>query len=252
MLVIPCFNEVGRLRRAAFEAFLDERRDWGLLFVDDGSRDGTWAILEAMGKRHPEQVRTLRLERNSGKAEAVRRGMLEAPWNDLAYLGYWDADLAAPLSELDGFLRILEQRREVAAVLGSRVRMLGHTVVRSRRRYLLGRIFAACAAKLLQLPVYDPQCGAKLFRASARVRALFQQPFCSNWAFDVELLARMVASGADLGSGGCVYELPLSEWRDVGGSKLRHLGGTQALADLWRIRRRYPRRLARRSHGAGS
>jgi len=54
--------------------------DWPkeLLIIDDGSTDGTRDILEALAKRHPEQVRLLLQPENRGKGAAVRRGLQEA------------------------------------------------------------------------------------------------------------------------------------------------------------------------------
>jgi glycosyltransferase involved in cell wall biosynthesis len=244
LLVVPCFNEAERLRRDAFESFAASHRELGFLFVDDGSSDGTAALLRDMAQAHPDRIEVLPLGRNLGKGEAVRRGMLRALDRAPRFAGYWDADLAAPLDALPEFERILEERPELSVVFGARVRLLGRAVVRSDLRHFLGRIFATLASQLLGLSVYDTQCGAKLFRCSPSVRALFEEPLLADWAFDVELLARMIAAREALGGPpvrDLVYELPLRDWHDVAGTKLQAHDVPRALLDLWRIHWHYLR-----------
>jgi glycosyltransferase involved in cell wall biosynthesis len=239
-LVIPCFNEAGRLDRAAFERFAKTRPDAGFVLVDDGSTDATAALLDALATALPGQAEVLRLERNAGKAEAVRRGVLAALEGDPRCVGYWDADLATPLEALPAFEAVLDERAEVEVVFGSRVRMLGREIERRAVRHYLGRVFATAASLVLGLPVYDTQCGAKLFRAGT-ARALFAEPFVSGWVFDVEIAARL---GAQRRRGGtppvrAIYEQPLVAWRDVAGSKVEPQDALRAARDLWRIRRTY-------------
>jgi hypothetical protein len=88
--------------------------------------------------------------------------------------------------------------------------------------------------------VYDSQCGAKLFRTTDAVRGVFSTPFLSRWIFDVEILARFIKKKEmeflpkpEV----LLYELPLPEWNDVGGSKLRARDFLSALFDLVRIYR---------------
>ncbi len=239
MIVVPCFNEETRLDG---DAFLDHARlhsDVGFLFVDDGSRDGTAARLAELRAREPNAIAVHAMPQNSGKAEAVRTGMLVAFGTGCESAGYWDADLSTPLGEIARFREILDADPAILAVLGCRVRRLGADVRRRNVRHYLGRVFATGASVALGLPVYDTQCGAKLFRADTRVLAAFAAPFSSRWAFDVEVLARLRAGVDGPAAERLFYEQPLSRWRDVPGSKLgaRHM--VVALFDLlqiWRIR----------------
>jgi hypothetical protein len=107
------------------------------------------------------------------------------------------------------------------AVLGSRIRLLGRRVRRSPARHYAGRVFATVASLKLRLPVYDTQCGAKLFRACGETRAAFERPFSSRWIFDVEILARLTGSLGPEAVAERLVEHPLAEWADVGESKLR-------------------------------
>jgi glycosyltransferase involved in cell wall biosynthesis len=244
-LVVPCYDEAARLDRAAFERFAKSRPDVGFVFVDDGSRDATAALLESLAAALPAQADVLRLERNAGKAEAVRRGVLRALERRPRHVGYWDADLATPLEALPELEALLDERAELLCVFGSRVRLLGRRIERRATRHYLGRVFATAASVVLRLPIYDTQCGAKLFRAGDETRALFAEPFVSGWIFDVELVARLIAArrAAGASAADAIHEHPLRVWRHVEGSKVRPSDFLRALRDLARIRRRY---LARR------
>jgi dolichyl-phosphate beta-glucosyltransferase len=241
VIVVPCWNEESRLPVARFEAFLATKPDVGFVFVDDGSADRTREQLRALEMAAPERVRLLPLDENRGKAEAVRRGVLEALKGEPRFVGFWDADLATPLGEILDFRRLLESRPELEIVMGARVRLLGRDIRRSALRHYLGRLSASWIAQALGLRVYDTQCGAKLFRNGPRLAALFRERFLSTWLFDVEILARWIAQAGVAGARGALYEYPVAEWVDVGGSKIRPGAYLRAALDLIRIRRRYLR-----------
>jgi glycosyltransferase involved in cell wall biosynthesis len=221
-VVVPCFNESERLDGEAFLASLAAASHLAFLFVNDGSTDTTLQVLHALRDRAPSQVIVLNLEQNSGKAEAVRRGILHAYQLGAEYIGYWDADLATPLRYIPIFEKLLE-RETLMLVLGSRVRMLGRHVQRRALRHYVGRGVATLAGLALGLPVYDTQCGAKLFKATPAMLSAFNVPFQLGWSFDIELLARLLARGSsdgDIDIERQSIEVPLDEWVDRPGSKL--------------------------------
>lgn len=240
ILVVPVYNEAARLDPAAWLDFLAANRSRALRFVDDGSRDGTAAVLEAIRARAPDQVEIELLAENHGKAEAVRRGLVSALERTLRYAGFIDADLSAPLSEASRLQAELEAHPAAWAAYGSRVKLLGREIVRSERRHYLGRIFASCASLALSLPVYDTQCGLKMFRRAPEVQAAFATPFQSRWIFDVELLARL-RDAADDDVTARIREVPLECWQERGGSRLRIRDFLMAPLELARIRRLHRR-----------
>lgn len=243
-LVVPCYNEAARLDIQAFRAFLATGSATRLLFIDDGSRDETLSVLKRLCHGYEDCTGILHFERNRGKAEAVRRGILHALDSyGTQIVGFWDADLATPLDTVRSFRCVLGERPGLEMVFGSRVKLLGRHVERRAARHYLGRVFATVVSLMLRLPIYDTQCGAKLFRVTPELRCLFEQPFISKWVFDVEILARYLEF-----SGGnakrleqAIYEYPLETWVDVAGSKVRGKDFFTALVDIARIKWRYLR-----------
>ena len=217
---------------AHFLNFLSNHSEVHYLFVNDGSSDDTQRILEELCKT-TDRAQVLQLESNSGKAEAVRQGMNRCFEQSFDFVAYWDADLSTPLEELPRFLSVMNEKPEINIVTGARVKLVGRWIDRQRRRHYTGRIFATAVSVLLDIDLYDTQCGAKLFRAIPEVTHIFEKPFLSKWIFDVELLARY-REKRDLFSE--LVELPLMQWRDVGGSKIKLRDFLTAPLELLRIR----------------
>ncbi len=217
-VVVPCYNEAARLDTAAFMEFLNQCHSVDLVFVNDGSRDATLDVLEKIHAAFPERVEVLSLRQNSGKAEAVRQGLLHASRSDAAFVGYWDADLATPLEAIEDFARIGERYDDIEVIFGARRMLLGHRVERTLMRRTVSRICAALARVAVRLPIGDTQCGAKLLRNSPRLVRALETPFSAGWLFDVELFSRILA---EIRAGrSTFYEYPLAEWTEVAGSNV--------------------------------
>ena len=254
IIVVPCFNEAQRIDREAFGAFAAAHPDIGVLLVNDGSEDETLEVLNDMAARHPASIAVLDLPRNVGKAEAVRLGMFRAMQRRPRFVGFWDADLATPLDAVHPFIDLLRVDPRLHIVLGSRVRLLGRRIERRAMRHYVGRVFATAASLTLRLPVYDTQCGAKLFRSTPALSAVLSAPFLSRWVFDVEMIARFGALDGPYSPDVAqreIHEHPLMRWHDVRGSKLRSSDFVRAALDLLRIHRHYIRP-RRRWHPASS
>jgi len=219
-IIIPCYNEAKRLKPDLFLQALERDRELSFLFVNDGSSDSTLECLYALREQEPTRVAVLDLGRNMGKAEAVRCGILKSLDEPCDYVGYWDADLATPLDAIVEFCSILGSG-DVDVVIGSRVCLLGRNIQRKASRHYLGRVFATCASLLLQLKVYDTQCGAKMFKNAPILRQVFGSPFKVNWTFDVEMIGRfLLLQSITQGVTFRCVEHPLIEWVDVKGSKV--------------------------------
>lgn len=236
-IVIPCYNEASRLKKRDFLSFLETNDDVDFLFVNDGSSDDTLEILRAFSAESL-RVHYLDLQSNGGKAEAVRQGMIYAEQHfESEYIGFWDADLATPLFEIKNFMLQMELGN-FDMVTGLRLLRLGAKVRRKRSRHLLGRVFATTASTLINLPVYDTQCGAKLYRRKI-VTPLFSQPFITKWLFDVEILFRYKKVFGRDAAINLVYEYPVKAWADVDGSQLKLRDFIKAPYELYKIKKKY-------------
>jgi dolichyl-phosphate beta-glucosyltransferase len=237
-IVVPCYDEAERLPVDRFRQFIDTQPGYRFLFVDDGSRDGTAALLRSLCAERPDRFDMRQLDRNRGKAEAVRCGFMATFETGADFIGFWDADLATPLDVLPAFLSEFDRQRQLEMVFGSRVKMLGRDVQRTVPRHYFGRLLATAASIVLGLPIYDTQCGAKLFRVTDTLHAIFKEPFRTSWVFDVELIARFMQlrERSEIKEvGGVIYELALPQWHHIEGSKIKLHDSVGALIDLLRI-----------------
>ncbi len=239
VIVIPCYNEANRLDRDGFVDFADQNKDLSFLFVNDGSTDSTTSLINQMITRTDGRIQLLDRPENQGKAEAVRAGVLKAIAEiSQGYIGYWDADLATPLAAIGDFLSAADAEPSRLFILGSRIRRMGAGIERKWFRHYFGRIFATVSSNLLDLPVYDTQCGAKLIERDLAAE-IFSLPFISSWLFDIELLARIIECRGREEARRIIYEHPLSEWKDVGQSKISPSYLPRIPYELYRIHRAY-------------
>jgi dolichyl-phosphate beta-glucosyltransferase len=237
IVVVPCFNEASRLDVDAFRRALEDESKLRFLFVDDGSKDRTAEILQGLVDDVPGRALLLPLQKNSGKAEAVRRGVLAAAEHSPELVGYWDADLSTPLRLIARFASTLEDPSLLFA-MGSRLRRLGGDIERTPARHYVGRVVATLAAATLGLGVYDTQCGAKLFRMNDVMRGVFERPFQLRWCFDIEILARLLgfeARGLCNVNAQCI-EIILDAWHDTPGSKIGVRDVPKLFGELARLR----------------
>lgn len=227
-IVIPAYNEETRLP-ATLEAVLAYlgTKDFSpveVLVVDDGSQDGTAALVERWQREH-EPIRLLKNPGNRGKGYTVRHGILEARGD---WILYTDADLSAPIGALDKLFAAVE-RESAQIAIGSRA--LDRSLVgvhQSAFRELSGRAFNLVMRVVTGLPFRDTQCGFKLFQ-SAAARAIFSRQQLDGFSFDVEdlVIAKVLGLKA--------IEVPVV-WNNVEGTKVSALSGAASFGALLGIR----------------
>ncbi|HVC93964.1 MAG TPA: glycosyltransferase [Pirellulales bacterium] len=182
-VLVPAFDEEHRLPKTltGLAEFLDASRiDYRVLVVDDGSRDATAAVSGHFGRRFS----TLRLDRQRGKGAAVRRGMLAATGDVLAFT---DADLPYDLSALRSAYDWVD-RGECEVVFGARdLRESECRVRRKLSRTIASATFREVAKRLISREVTDTQCGLKVFSRRA-AREIFSRTVIDGFAFDAEVV----------------------------------------------------------------
>lgn len=235
IFIVPCYNEANRLKIDSFLHFFQNYPLISFCFVDDGSKDDTASLLKHLSEQNAGQVRYLQLVKNQGKAEAVRQGILSVS-NEFAYIGYLDADLATPLSEIPNFIKIIEQFPDLVLVAGSRISRMGAQIKRYWFRHYFGRIFATIVSQMLKLPFYDTQCGAKLLKANVASQ-VFKEAFISPWLFDVEVIFRILKTHTHAAQS--IYELPLHQWEEQGESKIKLKDLLKVPIELLKIWKKY-------------
>jgi len=220
-LIIPVFNEESRLEESLKKIIEYNRKlNAELIFVDDGSTDGTLAILEEYKKS--KMLRVVRVWPNRGKGNAVRSGVLASHGNHILFM---DADLATPLDEIP---RILALAAESDIVIGSR-NLRHNNVHRKFIRLIAGKLFDLFKKIIIPLPVSDSQCGFKIFTREAAF-ALFPKSKIERWSFDAEILYLASKLGFS------IRELPV-RWEEKEGSRVKLLRDAVLMTkDLIRIR----------------
>lgn len=233
LIVIPCYNEEQRFDRVAYLQYL-ETSNSDILFVNDGSSDQTEKMLLEIYSQQKHRIKVLSLPKNVGKAEAIRQGICSLRSEQYyKYVGYLDADLAAPLSEWDYLLKyIVDDNREM--VFGSRVKRIGVDIERSFIRHYIGRLFATVVSLMLNIPIYDSQCGIKIFSIMF-AQQIFSTPFISKWVFEVEIFARAIDAFGYDSIHMRLFEVPLRSWHEKGDSKLKYFDFIKAPYDLLKI-----------------
>lgn len=222
-IIIPAYNEEKRLPAtlAAVREYLG-RSSWEfaeIVVVDDGSRDRTLEVAQSAG------VRVLRNPGNRGKGYSVKHGALEAKG---AWVLFTDADLSAPIGELEKLWSAVE-RGQAQVAIGSRAvdrRLVG--VHQPFAREMVGRFFNLVMRAITGLPFRDTQCGFKLIEAAA-ARQVFPRQRLDGFGFDVEVL--FIAQSLKYR---CL-EVAV-RWDNVEGTKVSTWRGLLAFLDLLQVR----------------
>ncbi len=218
-VVIPCYNEEERLLSKEFLDFVDEHTGYHLCFVNDGSKDNTLKVLHDLRNGREDFITVYDCEKNGGKAEAVRLGMLHmAEKDDLDYIGFLDADLSTDLSDFDDLVNTIETS-DFKIVSGSRISRMGANITKESARKIISMTINFIIRKILGMNFKDTQCGAKIFSKEV-IQISFKDKFVTKWIFDVEIFKRMAHHFGTEKAISLICEQPLKRWIHADGSKL--------------------------------
>lgn len=228
--VVPCYNESTRLPHDYWTELLAlEGFQW--VFVNDGSTDNTFDVLQTLVAPHA-HAHAVNMEKNGGKAEAVRAGMRFAfTLPKSAAIGFIDSDGSFPVSEIIRFADIARaEGASFDAVWASRN---GAATENPQQPPLVRRIASVVVSWLIHygnptMPS-DTQCGFKLFKPTAKLQTALAIPFQTRWLFDIELFHRI--------PGLLIREEPLTSWTDVPNSRISTSQSIEILKQLMIILR---------------
>jgi glycosyltransferase involved in cell wall biosynthesis len=232
-VVIPSYNEEGRLPVTLQRVNQYLHEHFGgpaeILVVNDGSTDATAvAARSAIERLNKSELPARLLENpgNRGKGYSVRHGVLEASHE---WVLFTDADLSAPIEELEKLAAAVEQDGYDIAI-GSRG--LDRSLIEVHQSFFretMGRFFNLAVRIVAGLPFRDTQCGFKLFSRRA-AREVFRRQQLDRFGFDVETL--FIARKLGLR----IAEVPV-RWSHCEGTKVTTLSGASAFLDICRVRR---------------
>ena len=223
-VVIPAYNEEWRILPTvgAIATHMCSRGEpWELIIADDGSTDTTVSLLQDL--RFPNMT-VLVAARNTGKGDAVRRGILAARGE---FILFADADQSTPIEQFDRLMEKIDAGYDV--VVGSRAAAGAAVSGKSALRKVLSRGLHVVVSVGFGIEIADTQCGFKLFTAPA-ARSLFNLQVVDGFSFDLEVIYLAGRLGLR------TAEVPV-EWIDAPGSTVDAAKvSLQFVADLVKIK----------------
>ena len=242
-MFFPCFNDaatIGSLVAGAHVVGTESGRVFEILVVDDGSKDNSAAILEALKEKYPE-LRVVSHGVNRGYGAALRSGFSGAT-KDLVF--YTDGDGQYDVLELKRFLPVLQEGVDVVN---------GYKIARSDpfHRIVIGKIYLALMRMLFQFHVRDVDCDFRLIRRSALDAIALKH---SSGVICLELVKKLELAGFRF------VDFPVHHYHRVAGKSqffnFRRLFATGVnILRLWweiQVRRDTPRGVAHAPAAAGS
>lgn len=211
-IIIPAFNESKRIQKTLIEVsdyFKKRKIQIEIFVIDDGSTDNTGEVIEEFKKKNNlENLRLVKLSKNSGKGFAVKTGVFESTGENILFL---DADGSTPIEEFEK----MEKEIVVADIaIGSRFK---NELIKKQQpfyRRLVGLI-GKQITKIIIRDVGDTQCGFKLFRANI-AKDIFKKITVHRFGFDMEVLVIAKKKGYK------IIEIPV-EWSHADGGSLNPL-----------------------------
>jgi CheY-like chemotaxis protein len=155
--VIPLKDEaptLGELFSKIAEHASAQTSFWEVIFVDDGSTDNSWEVIQELAAENPDRIKAIRFRRNLGKAEALAAGWQECSGD---FVFTMDADLQDDPAEIPHFLQKMEEGWDIVSGWKRRRHDPWHKVLPSR-------IFNLMLSRVNKVKLHDHNCGFKCYR----------------------------------------------------------------------------------------
>ena len=155
--VIPLKDEaptLGELFNKIAEHASAQTSHWEVIFVDDGSSDNSWEVIQGLAAENPDRIKAIRFRRNLGKADALAAGWQECSGD---FVFTMDADLQDDPAEIPNFLKKMEEGWDIVSGWKRRRHDPWHKVLPSR-------VFNLMLSKVNKVKLHDHNCGFKCYR----------------------------------------------------------------------------------------
>jgi dolichol-phosphate mannosyltransferase len=227
LVIVPTYNERENVARI-IEAVLAQDPRLSVLIVDDGSPDGTGAIVDEIAQSNP-RVHALHREKKMGLGTAYLAGFKWALARHYAYVFEMDADFSHDPGHLPEFLRAIQ---DADIVLGSRYRNGKVTVVNwPMTRLILSYAANIYARTVTGLQLFDATGGFKCFRRVVLETINLDDVRSNGYAFQIEVSFRAWKKGFR------IAEIPIVFTdRTEGESKMSKRIVREAIWMVWRLR----------------
>lgn len=203
-IIIPAFNEEKRISNtlSRIHKFLScKNYDFEVIFVDDGSLDGTIANASSSQLFKDGKLKIVKNGKNMGKGFSVRNGCMHSCGD---YVLLSDADLSTPIEELDKCFSYIDKGNDI--VIGSRSSAGSEVKIRQPwYREAMGKTFNLFVKSLIMDEFKDTQCGFKLFKGDV-ARNIASQMKINGFCFDVEMLYLARTKGYNVCEVGVLWE----------------------------------------------
>lgn len=227
LVIVPTYNERENVARI-IESVLSQDSRLSVLIVDDGSPDGTGAIVDEIALRN-DRVHALHRAQKMGLGTAYLAGFKWALARDFAYVFEMDADFSHDPGHLPEFLRAIA---DADLVLGSRYRNGKVTVVNwPMTRLMLSYAANIYARTVTGLQLYDGTGGFKCFRRAVLEAIDLDDVKSNGYAFQIEMSFRAWKKGFKISEISIVFTD-----RTEGESKMSKHIVREAIWMVWRLR----------------
>jgi len=189
-LVLPCYNEkvtfLDSINRI-MQTLDDFGRNWEIIFVDDGSIDGTKELIQETIKKYPQRsLRAYFHKLNQGRGQTVIDGLLEAKGQ---VVGFIDIDLEVGEWYLPKFIKAIEEGADSAVAW-----RIYDFNLSSILRWFSSKGYSFLRQIVLGLPYKDTEGGYKFFNKK-KIIPIIKKCQYKGWFWDTEIMARIYKAG---------------------------------------------------------
>ncbi len=228
LVIIPTYNEKENIEKIVRKVF-SLPGGFHLLIVDDGSPDGTGAIIEGLQKEFPQQLHLIERSGKLGLGTAYITGFKWALQREYEYIFEMDADFSHDPEDLMRLYDACHKGHDL--VVGSRYTRGGKVVNWPWDRIFISKGGALYTRIITWMPVHDPTAGFVCYKRKVLATIPLDKVHFVGYAFQIEMKYRAWKLGFKIG------EVPITfKDRKEGVSKMSGNIIKEAMYGVWKMR----------------